>query len=46
MELIIQEIAETISEKFEDELKKLLAGGRDISEYILATKDMLNCYKI
>jgi hypothetical protein len=42
MELIIQEIAETISEKFEDELKKLLAGGRDISEYILATKEMLD----
>ena len=42
MELIIQEIAETISISFEDELKKLLAGGRDISEFILASKEMLD----
>jgi len=42
MELIIQEIAETISGKFEDELRELIAEGRDISEFIIATKEMLD----
>lgn len=42
MELIIQEIIETISISFENELKKLLAGGRDISEFILSSKEMLD----
>ena len=42
MILIIQEIAQTISDRFEDELKKLFTEGRDISEFIIATKEMLD----
>lgn len=42
MVFIIQEIAKTISDKFEDELKRLIAEGRDISEFIIATKEMLD----
>ncbi|MGB4509732.1 MAG: UPF0236 family protein, partial [Syntrophomonadaceae bacterium] len=39
MELIIQEIAATISQRFEEELKRLFIEERDIS---VATKEMLD----
>jgi len=39
---IIQEIAEVISNKFNEELKKLLTEARNISEFIMATKAMLD----
>ena len=43
MELIIQKIAATISQRFEEELKKeIFIEERDISEFILATKEMLD----
>jgi len=42
MELIIQEIAETISGKFEEELNRLFTEERDISEFINAAKEMLD----
>lgn len=42
MRQIIQEIAAIISDNFEDELKKLLTEERDISEFINATKEMLD----
>lgn len=42
MEHIIQEIAETISKTFEKELKRLFTEERDISEFIIATKEMLD----
>jgi len=42
MELIIQKIAATISQRFEEELKRLFIEERDISEFILATKEMLD----
>ena len=42
MRQIIQEIAATISGKFEEELTKLLSEGRDISEFIIATKETLD----
>lgn len=42
MRQIIQEIAATISGKFEEELRKLLSEGRDISEFIIATKKTLD----
>ncbi|HAA08906.1 MAG TPA: hypothetical protein DCD98_03955, partial [Syntrophomonas sp.] len=42
MELIIQKIAATISQRFEEELKRLFIEERDISEYIIATKEMLD----
>jgi hypothetical protein len=38
MELIIQEIAATISQRFEEELKRLFIEERDISEFILLPK--------
>lgn len=42
MELIIQEISEVIREKFSEELQKLFTEVRDISEFIMATKSMLD----
>jgi hypothetical protein len=42
MNIIIKEIAEIISEKFEEELRRLFTEERDISEFILATKEMLD----
>ena len=42
MRTIIQEIAAIISDKLEDEIKKLLTEERDISEFIHATKEMLD----
>jgi len=42
MELIIQEITKKISSSFEKELKNLIHERRDISDFILATKKMLD----
>jgi hypothetical protein len=42
MELIIQEIAEVISLKYQEELNRLFTEERDISEFINATKEMLD----
>ena len=42
MELIIQEIIQKISNSFEEELRNLLEEGKDISEFILATKKTLD----
>jgi hypothetical protein len=42
MTTIIQEIAQTISKNFEEELKKLMTQGKDISEFILETKKMMD----
>ena len=42
MEQIIQEIASEISKNFEKELRKLIIEGRDISQFILATRKMLD----
>ena len=42
MEPIIQEIAEVIGEKFTEELKRLITEERDISEFIIVTKAMLD----
>lgn len=39
---IIQEIAEVIREKYAEELERLFTEARDISEFIIATKAMLN----
>ena len=42
MELIIQEIIQKIISCFEIELEKLIMERRDISEFILATKNVLD----
>jgi hypothetical protein len=42
MELIIHEIIKKISSNYEKELKNLILERRDISEFILATKKMLD----
>ena len=42
MELIIQEIAEAIRVEFAGELQRLLIEERDISEFIMGTKTMLD----
>lgn len=42
MKDIIQEVTENISQKFEEELKRLLSEKRDISEFILAIKKTLD----
>src|SRR5690554_4893416 len=42
MQLIIQEIVQKISSSFEKELKGLMVEGRDISEFILATRKTLD----
>lgn len=42
MEHIILEIAESISKTFEKELRRVLTEERDISEFIIATKEMLD----
>jgi len=42
MQLIIQEIAQKISNSFEKELKDLMVEGKDISEFILATRKTLD----
>ncbi|MBO8159631.1 hypothetical protein [Thermosyntropha sp.] len=42
MKAIIQEITEIIREKFSEELQKLFTEVRDISEFIMATKTMLD----
>lgn len=42
MEQIIQQIAGEISKNFETELRKMIIEGRDISQFILATKKMLD----
>lgn len=42
MEPIIQEIEEVIRGKFSEELQKLFTEERDISEFIIATKAMLD----
>lgn len=42
MEPIIQEIAEVIRAKFAEELQRLFTEARDISEFIMATKTMLD----
>jgi len=42
MKPIIQEIAEIISDKFTEELQRLFTEARDISEFIIAIKSMLD----
>ncbi len=42
MTTIIQEIAQTISKNFEEELQKLMTQDKDISEFILETKKMMD----